>query len=318
MIPTAVKQLQEKISTVFYDGRVVPAHTEYEHYYKDSEDGAIYASVTTKTSLLSRKYYKQMAADKAVDLIEGALLLGTPLDKMLLDSARVAHVADLEKAGKWGTHGHDIVDKYVDMWITTGERPSTPIQDLATEDTSPQGICAAISASKMFDEYDMFPVISEKKIISKKHSYGGTLDSLWFIGEPMKNRDGDMSCKHDWFEKKGNKLTCLKCDRKIKLVLTLIDLKTSNNIWGRGEMGKIDYCWQVSAYSQSLKEMCGISPKKHWILRLDKSKPDFEIGVIVDIKESLKGFLAINFLSNLVRAPLDPIVPLKKKNIIML
>lgn len=316
MIPKTVQQLQDKISTVFYDGRVVPAHTEYEHYYKDSEDGLVYASVTTKTSLLSRKYYKQMAADKAVDLIEGAIVLGTPLDKELMDKARQAHVADLEKAGMWGTHGHDLVDTYVNKWISTGKRPIEPIQTFATSSISPQGVCAGLGAMKLFDEYDMFPIVSEKKIISKKHSYAGTLDSLWYIGEPLKDRGGLKECVHEWYEKK-DKLTCMKCDRKIKLVLYLIDLKTSNSIFGRGEMSKFDYAMQVAAYSGALKEMCGVIPKRHWIVRLDKSQPLYEVGDIPDIKLAYKMFLNINQIASYARSPIDPIVPLKNKNTIM-
>jgi hypothetical protein len=284
--PALAKEIRDKIDTVFYRGRVMPAHTAHEHFYQDTEDGSIYASVTTKTSLLGRKYYKQMAADKAVDHIQEGIENGEELATVFAE-ARLRHKVDLEQAGTWGTHGHDMVDGYVSKWISDGVRPAD-IRGFATKDTSPQGVCAALGAMKFFDDYKMYPIVSEKKVISKKHKYGGTLDSLWLV----------------------------KVKGKWKLILG--DYKTSNQIYGRGAMGKPDYGWQVMAYSKALEEMTGIKCNEHWIIRLDKNQPKYEIGYIANPRKSWRGFLAMNTISDEVRSKEDPILPLIKKERITL
>lgn len=321
MVPSAVLEVRAAIEKAFYPGRIVPAHTEYEHYYKDTEDGAVYASVTTKTSLLSRKYYKQLAADKAVDHIQSKLMMMPSMSPeeitAVFSEARDMHVTDLNLAGLWGTHGHNTIDEYVKTWIDIGERPLISIRNFCAPDVTPQGICAALSAEKFFNDHDLFPVVSEKKIVSKKYRYGGTLDSLWFIGDVYKGREGDRNCAHDWWEKGKNKLSCAKCAREITLVLLLGDWKTSNQIFGRGEMGKYDYAMQVAAYDGALREMCGVRPKRHWIIRLDKAHPHYEVGVIPEIKRAYKCFLGINMISEFARAS-DPVMPLNKKTVITL
>ena len=317
--PNIATEIREKIDAVFYPDRVVPAHTEYEHYYRDSEDNEVYPSVTTKTSLLSRKYYKQMAADKAVEHIQTALINGVDDMGPIFDEARKRHITDLEQAGTWGTHGHDMVDGYVSDWIKNAERPDD-IVPYSIEETSPEGVCSALGAMKFFDDYTLFPIVSEKKIISKKHRYGGTLDSLWLVGEVYKERTG-ISHKHQvhvWANKGVDHVKCMECGREEKLILTLIDWKTSNMIFGRGSMGKYDYAMQVAAYNMALVEMTGIRPKKHWIVRLDKKKPSYEIGYITDIKRAGKAFIAMNTVSDFARSREEAVSPLIRKDRIIL
>ena len=313
--PNIAKEIRKKIDAVFYDGRVVPAHTENEHFYKDSEDGEVYASVTTKTSLLSRKYYKQMAADKAVEYIQKFLLENNDPEPEEIGkafaNARYQHEADLNQAGIWGTHGHDLIDAYMQDWIKNSERPQD-INTYADQSISPQGICAGLGALKFFDDYTLFPIASEKKVISKKHRYGGTLDSLWLVGEVWKERIGDSSCSHTWGNK-GEHVKCMKCGREEKLVLSLLDWKTSNQIFGYGSMGKYDYAMQVAAYAMALKEMAKVTCKSHWIVRFDKKEPKYEIGVIQDIKKAGEAFLAMNVVNDFARSHEAPILPLVVK-----
>lgn len=319
--PSLATELRDKIEEVFPPERVVPAHTEHEHYYKDSYDEEVYPSVTTKTSLLSRKYYKQLAANKAVDHIQEYLINNREAEPediaRVLQEARNKHVEDLDLAGMWGTHGHDMVDEYVRTWIETKERPKD-IMVFAKSDTSPEGKCAALGAMKFFDDYTVFPIASEKKIISKKHRYGGTLDSLWLVGEPYKNRDGDKDCDHLWSETGKHSVACMKCNRKCKLFILLGDWKTSNAIFGYGQMGKYDYAMQVSAYAMALKEMAKITCQKHWIIRLDKYKPFYEVGTITNIKKAGKAFLAMNMVSEFARSSEAPVDKLEKRTVITL
>ncbi len=318
--PSLAIELRTKINEVFYPDRVVPRHTDTQHFYQDVEDGQIYASVTTKTSLLSRSFYKQMAADKAVDHIQSVMMSSDYNVDNIAETfayAREAHVHDLKKAGTWGTHGHDLVDRYITAWIETGERP-VDITAFKNEETSNEGVCAGLGAMQFFDTRTMFPIVSEKKVLSKKYGYAGTLDSLFLIGEVYKGRAGKASCEHNWMEKGKNKIACARCGRQEELVLTLCDWKTSNQIFGIGPMSKFDYALQVMAYDGALKEMTGIKCKRQWIIRLDKTKPHFEVGVIADPKAAHKAFIAINDVSNFARRTAPPLEPLNKKEVITL
>lgn len=319
-VPALAQELRKKLSDVFYEGRVVPKHTDTQHFYQDVKDGKTYASVTTKTSLLSRDYYKQLAADKAVEHIQQHVMRFSIMEPEQITEvftyARQAHVHDLNRAGMWGTHGHDTVDKYVDMWIKTDEQPERMSDFFG--DVSNEGKCAALSAEKFMHDFTLFPLASELKVISKKHGYAGTLDSLWLIGDVYKNRIGNANCVHDWFNKGKDKIACGLCGREETLSVLLGDWKTSNYIFGVGTMSKFDYALQVMAYAIALKEMAGITCKKHWIVRLDKNNPHYEIGVIANPKLAAKVFLAMNEVSNFARSSTPPIEPLNKKQVITL
>jgi hypothetical protein len=318
--PSLAIELRDRINLVFYDGRVVPRHTETQHFYQDVEDGQTYASVTTKTSLLSRAYYKQMAADKAVDHIQSVMMSPDYNVDNIAETfayAREAHVHDLRRAGTWGTHGHDLVDGYVKQWIETGVRPAD-ITAFKTAETSNEGICAGLGAVQFFDTRTMFPIVSEKKVLSKKHGYAGTLDSLFLIGEVYKERVGNPNHEHVWMEKGKDKIACAYCGRQEQLIPTLCDWKTSNQIFGIGPMAKFDYALQVMAYDMALYEMTKVRCKRQWIIRLDKTKPFFEIGVIADPKSAAKAFLAINEVSAFARRTTPPLEPLNKKTVITL
>lgn len=320
-VPTLAEELRKKIQDVFYEGRVVPKHTETQHFYQDTVDGETYASVTTKTSLLSRDYYKQLAADKAVEHIQTHISRFSIMEPEQITEvftyAREAHKHDLNRAGLWGTHGHDLVDRYVSAWLKDNKRPDD-IRSFVTPELSNEGVCVGLSASRFFDDFTMFPIASELKVISKKHQYAGTLDSLWLIGSVYKERIGEISCPHNWFEKGKDKIKCGSCKREEKLELVLGDWKSSNAILGIGSMAKFDYAMQVAAYAIALKEMAGINPKKHWIVRLDKKSPSYEVGVITDTKRAAKAFLAMNEVSNFARSSTPPIEPLIKKQVITL
>ncbi len=317
--PSIALEIRQKIESVLYEGRVQPRHTEYQHFYEDTTDGEVYASVTTKTSLLSREYYKQMAADKAVDHI----LLNIPRFPNMIPEeishvfshAREAHKHDLNRAGEWGTHAHDIVDRYVSSWLSTGERPRD-IKEFWLPTDSNEGKCASLGGEMFMKSRTMFPIASEKYVISKKHRYAGTLDSLWLVGDVPPEEQ--MLCVHTWFEKGKNKIKCHSCGQTETLSLLLGDWKSSNQIFGHGSMGKYEYAMQVAAYDIAITELTGLKCKKHWIVRLDKQKPMYEVGVITDIKQARKAFICMNTVSDFARSRVAPLEPINPKTIITL
>lgn len=319
--PTLALELREKISKVFYEGRVVPKHTDTQHFYQDVEDGEVYASVTTKTSVLGNDLYKQMAVNIAVEHIQTEMLKFPSMTPEQISEvfvyAREAHKHRLAEAGNHGTHGHTMCDRYVSKWIETGVRPNN-MKDFITPEITNEGVCAGLSAEMFFKSRTMFPIASELRVLSKKFKFAGTLDALFLIGDVYKDRIGDESCDHNWFEKGKTKVSCIKCGRQESLTFTMVDHKTSNSIYGRGNKGKHSYPMQLLAYGMAFKEMTKINIKRYWILKLHKYQPEYDVGVIVNHKKAFECFLAANTLNDYIHSTEDPIVPLNPKNIITL
>ena len=317
------RELQQTIATVFFDGRVVPKHTATQHFYMDTVDGKVYPSVTAKTGLLAKNHLKQWAANRAAEHMTDYINnLDTFEREGLLkavEEARYAHQYNFNRASVWGSHGHDLVDIYVKQWLKTGDRPDVNILGFAEPDISNEGKAAALGAMKFFNDYTLFPIVSECKVLSKKYGYAGTLDSLWLIGEVYKERVGDMGCKHQWLEKRKDTIHCSVCNREEKLSVILVDLKTSNQIFGYGDTAHTDYASQVSSYAEALREMTKIKCGKLWIVRLDKKKPHYEIGVVTDPKGAFEVFKHLNEVGNYITANIEPLKPLvTKKNIVII
>jgi hypothetical protein len=228
----------------------------------------------------------------------------------MFSKARGEHHVVLQQAADHGTFGHDIVDRYVQDWMSKGER-APDIRAFITPEMSNQGICAGLSAMKFFKDYTVFPVVSEKKVLSKKHKYAGTLDTMFLVGSVYKERDGKKDCVHNWFGKGKDKIACITCGRQEVLELVLVDLKTSNTI-----MDKYEYSAQTALYHLALKEMCRVVAKKIWILQLDKNQPKYTIGVVPDIKKATDAGLAIVAISDFANDKSQAIHPLNQKTII--
>ena len=114
----SVEQIREIIGEKIPDGLVVPEHTETEHFYRHTGVDEKYASVTTKSGILSSPYLKVWAAKMAVQYIEKHfseidIETGADIYKNAVDAHRVV----FEEAGDIGTRGHDIVDQYLTNWL---------------------------------------------------------------------------------------------------------------------------------------------------------------------------------------------------------
>lgn len=319
--PSIALEIRQKIESVLYEGRVQPRHTEYQHFYEDTVDGEVYASVTTKTAVLGNDLYKQMAVNIAVEHIQTEMLkFGSMTPEQIAEVfvyAREAHKHRLALAGQLGTDGHTMCDRYVSEWIRTGVRPAD-MKSFVTSEISNEGICAGLSAELFFKSRTLFPIASELRVLSKKYKYAGTLDILFLIGDVYKDRVGDKSCEHMWFEKAKDKIVCQKCKRQEVLTFTMVDNKTSNSIYGKGNKGKHGYPMQLLAYGMALKELTGLKIKRYWILKLHKYQPEYDIGVIVNHKEAFQCFLAAEYLHRYIHSSEDPIVPLNQKQVIVL
>jgi hypothetical protein len=69
----------------------------------------------------------------------------------------------------------------------------------------------------------------------------------------------------------------------------ILDWKTSNGIYPEAAL-------QVSAYAHAYEEMTGIHCKRAFVVRLGKTRPEFEVREVADIGQSFNAFLAAKTL----------------------
>ena len=265
MSPTTTKKLEDIraiIAEKIPSGIVNPEHDEYGHKYRHMPTNQLFASVTTKTGILANERLKRWAAKLAVDYIDKNWDIITPDNKVShFKAATLNHEDELQDAGGIGTQGHDVVERYLNRWMETGERPDDIRRFIIGEDARLWAISR--SAEQFCIDFDVIPIASELLVASEKHKYAGTLDSLMLI-------------------RQGN-----------KHVFALVDWKTSNSV------DKPEYAMQVSAYWQALNEMTrrnpklartGLMPKELIIVQLDKYKKKYKVVKIVSRPDSFRAY----------------------------
>lgn len=96
---------------------------------------------------------------------------------------------------------------------------------------------------------------TEKFVWSEKHRYAGSLDA-WGL--------------------------CTHRDGRQRLVV--VDWKTTNYI-------QPQYALQVAAYAKALGEMTGTPVDEGWVIRLDKTKPNWQAKKVADLDHTFEDFL---------------------------
>lgn len=258
---------------------VLPEHDEYGHKYRHTPTNQVFASVTTKTSVLENERLKRWAARLAVEHIDRNWnVIHEAKDREPhFHAAVLAHEDTLKDAGDIGTQGHGVIERYLKVWMQTGERPADIRRFIIGEDARLWAI--ARSAEKFCVDFDVIPLASEIKVVSLKHKYAGTLDSLMMV-------------------KKGD-----------KHIFCIVDWKSSNSI------DKPEYAMQVAAYWQALYEMTGLRPKELIVVRLDKDKMKYEAVRIMNRPEAFRAFKytckVYDYINNGISKML-PLVPKKQ------
>lgn len=256
------KTIAEKIPT----NLVVPEHTEYGHFYRHTGADKAFASVTTKTGVLNNERLKRWAARLAVEYIDRNWKKINDASQSERDAhfkaATLAHEDELKDAGDIGTRGHEAIERYLNRWIETGERPADIRRFIIGEDARLWAITR--SAEQFCKDFDVIPIASELKVASLRYKYAGTLDSLMMIR------------KND------------------KYVFAIVDWKTSNQVDDKPE-----YVMQTSAYWQALNEMTrtnprvartGLIPEETVIVQIDKDKMKYKVVKLVDRPGAFKAF----------------------------
>lgn len=290
-MPTlTAEQIQLVLREKIPEGLVVAEHTNDGHFYRYIPTNVKYASVTTKNGILDAPHLKKWAARLGVE----HLLLKIKADPSILSreqeleelkhQAILVHQDEFEDAGDIGTRGHEVIDAWLQDWIKYGKRPDDVRAYIKGEDAR---LWAISRSAEMFcRDFNVFPVASEMKVVSLRHKFAGTLDSLMMVQNILER--GDPKCQHLYFfytHKNLNKRICIHCKQKIELEFSIVDWKTSNSI------DKVEYAMQVAAYWQAIWEMTGLRPKRIYIVRLDKTQAKYEVRVLANRAKARRAFL---------------------------
>lgn len=274
-----VTHIRKTIAERIPSDLVVPEHDEYGHKYRHLPTNQVFSSVTTKTGILDNDRLKRWAARLTVEYIDRNWELINSCDKEKREAhfkaAILNHEDTLKDAGDIGTQGHGVVERYLNRWIETGERPDDIRRFILGQDARLWAI--ARSAERFCIDFDVIPIVSELMVCSIKHKYAGTMDSLMLV-------------------KKGD-----------KYIFAIVDWKTSNSI------DKPEYAMQVAAYWQALYEMTGLRPSELIIVQLDKEKMKYTCARIIDRPKSFRAFKHVCQVYDYINDGVSKIYPFSPK-----
>ncbi len=297
--PSYLKQIiREKIP----EGLVVPEHTEYEHFYRETRVNKLYHSTTTKMGDYGKKYLKnwstKVGADFLRDNIEN-IINGTKQTILdLIEVSQHKHNTVLRIAGEIGSYAHEYFDRYMIFRI---ENPGEEKRDINLDDFPLNYIerdhigfkCCVNSFLKFMDDHFIIPIASELLVADTKHEYAGTFDNLVLMAHVRKKGNG--SCGHNsetstssklheyWLSgsEEDQKYQCQRCGQKVQMHLTMLDWKTSN----QGE--KSEYAMQVASYVYAFIKMVGIKPTKQYIVHFLKDKVHYNLLSLNSISDAI-------------------------------
>lgn len=305
-----VARIQEVLRKKLPEGTVVACHTETEHYYKYAPSGEVFPSVTTKTSILGSDHLKMWAVDQALTYIDARWNDITPENRSdTFRAARMAHVSTFEEAGDIGTRGHKVIEDYLNAWIATGIQPD----DIRTfvKDDDVRVMALARSAELFCNDFHVIPIVSETKVASVRHGYGGTMDALMYVGKVIEVGDRNLHCRHVWSET-SNHIECYNCNRKLKMTLSIVDWKSSNSV------DKAEYAMQVSAYWMALYQLTGLRPEGMFIVRLDKQKAKYDVVRVTNRITTMKAFINCSQIYDWMHDGTSKLYPVEEKEVIKL
>lgn len=304
MASLSIQQIRDILRDKIPEKTVVAEHTESGHFYRHVPTNQLFASVTTKGSILDAPHLKKWAARLAVDHLAQVLLapgrISIPsseeLDK-LKHEAVLVHQDQFQEAGGVGTLAHGVIEDYLKEWIATDTRPADIRAFVTEESKDDRAIAAARSAELFCKQFHVRPVATEMKVASTKHRFAGTLDSLMMVlrvtdkgnnlCEEQLNFDGMPGRAHDFLQtstSNPNKVKCMNCNLAGEYEFSIVDWKTSNSV------DKVEYAMQTSAYWQALYEMTGLKPKRIYVVRLDKKMAKYDVVVLTNRAAAFKAF----------------------------
>lgn len=168
----------------------------------------------------------------------------------IITQAKLAPQQEFEGAGDIGKTVHKWREEWMQAWFTGNPQLLPPINDDRPEVTAS---CKAIE--NCITKLQAQPLAVELYLADDELKLGGTLDDIWAVPVDTKEQ----------FTNPGNPLDG-GYNIKRKWEVWLIDLKTSNQAWG-----KDTYFFQVALYWAIFKKLYKIKIDKLYILHTSKT-----------------------------------------------
>jgi hypothetical protein len=172
------KKIIRKIIKEKVIGKWVPCHDESGHKYRHVESEIVESSVTTK-NVIDKPRLIPWAIGLAIDYLEDQdrfELLKTDKREDIIKSAKLQYTDYRDDAGNVGSIAHDVIEDYVNKWITSTRRPAD-IRKFFKGHPDLRSVAVARAAEKVFDKYKCIPLATEI-IVGIPTVGAGTLDML--------------------------------------------------------------------------------------------------------------------------------------------
>lgn len=209
----------------------------------------IYKSVTQKLSIIKDEGLMNWKMNRALEVMEDYLLKNTlkpyfvirteniPTEIIkpgqIIEQAKLAPQQEFEGAGDIGKAVHNWREKWFRDWMSDEDLYRTNFP--ACADPRPQVKASCEAIKRCITDLKAEPIACELRLADDKLEIGGTMDDLWAV--PKDN----------------------------KWEIYLIDLKTSNQAWG-----KDSYFFQVVLYWAMFRKLYKIKIDKIFILHTSK------------------------------------------------
>lgn len=285
-----VATLRTRLTTA-WQFRILPDHTESEHWYKREDTGKRAASVTTKQGIINKPYLKPWNIKIAVEYVRENADRFRAGDDSVLEEAKKAPYRTLDQASGWGTTAHGAIEQYCLEWIRTGNPPDVSAATFLGDDAAGEEICACRSFDKFRAENEFIVLASELQCWYEegKDCFAGTVDAVLLWLTVRKGREGHSHEKHGYVPQANRVWWCPPCGREIDVSLILGDWKTSNSI-----EGKDDYAQQTAAYAKAIEKATSLKFDDIYVIRFDKKRQIYEIRKVADRKAAWRQFLVIS------------------------
>lgn len=285
-------------------GSAVARHTEHEHFYEiiplgTPEKPVVFPSYTGSLQMLKDESLKNYAVNRMADYIFGHFHEMNDDNLMEhLDQAKLVPAGILQDAGDVGTRIHDARQRYFDAWIARIEAGGQPLfqpddlsQYLATGETDGRVISGLRGVASFCEMQLYIPVVCELKVWNKKYEVAGTLDDIGYL---CTRTPGDLNAHPgkfcEWMSGPGkrgrpsmlrHRFHCVECGAKLDLVLTMLDLKSSNRF-------KDHYFLQVTGYWDAFATLTKLKPPKNLILKVSKEDGSYKTEDMGDMRPLVK------------------------------
>jgi hypothetical protein len=256
-----VREARARIDHALPPGAVVPQHTADGHFY-GVPSGGVYPSVTGKLNAVKDESIQNWSMNQALQYVQdhmpevirkdGSIDLIKAAD--MFDAAGKEPRLQLRAAGDIGTQVHDRREKLFQDWIDSDRisdgRPD--IRDYIKNDDDPRLIAGMLAIDKFLEDTKYIPIRTEVMVYSDKFQVAGMLDDV-----------GMMQHNGRW-------------------KLSIIDLKTSNQM-------KAHYWLQVALYTMMFRDITGVRPEHHAILKVHKERPEYKLEEITNMRSVIAG-----------------------------